>query len=87
MEQRMSGERKPTSEIVAEVRYIATLYPGGHPPLSEAADRLAELEAELDELRWLMTNSEGVVGLNLDGTVMPWAEVRRLYAPSARGFQ
>lgn len=32
-----------------------------------------------EALAWLMANSDGVVGLKLDGTVMPWPEVQKLY--------
>ncbi len=34
------------------------------------------------ELDWMMDHSEGVVGLNADGTVMPWEKVRELYMPT-----
>lgn len=38
----------------------------------------------LGNLDWLMENSEGVVGLRLDGGVMPWAEVREKYLPASK---
>lgn len=40
--------------------------------------------AVLEEMRWLVANSEGVLGLRLDGAAMTWAEVIRLYLPSWR---
>lgn len=38
-------------------------------------------------LAWLIDNSHGVVGLKMDGSVMPWDEVLALYVPywSAEG--
>lgn len=48
---------------------------GGHKQMSEV-DRF------LGQLDWLMENSEGVVGLRMDGGVMPWSEVRKLYLPA-----
>jgi hypothetical protein len=38
----------------------------------------------LEQVRWLIDNSKGVVGLRLDGGTMPWTEVVRLYLPSWR---
>ena len=38
----------------------------------------ADLEAQF---RWLIDNSDGVVGLRLDGGMMPWREVVKLYLP------
>ena len=38
----------------------------------------------LEEFEWLINNSEGVQGLKLDGTVMPWREVLDLYLPNTR---
>jgi hypothetical protein len=42
-------------------------------------------EAELDVtnscVQWLIDNSEGVVGLRLNGAVMPWSDVVQLYMP------
>ena len=32
-------------------------------------------------LAWLIDNSEGVVGLRLDGQVMPWTDVLAAYLP------
>lgn len=39
-------------------------------------------QEQLDQLAWLVENSDGVVGLNLDGSMMPWAQVFKLYAPA-----
>ena len=33
------------------------------------------------QLEWLVQNSDGIVGLQADGGVMPWPEVLKLYAP------
>lgn len=38
--------------------------------------------AAMAEVAWVMANTSGVVGLRMDGQVMPWAEVRKLYMPS-----
>jgi hypothetical protein len=40
----------------------------------------------IDEMRWLMGKSDGVVGLTLDGSVTPWEHVTYLYIPTWREF-
>lgn len=32
-------------------------------------------------LKWLIDNSEGIAGLTVDGSVMPWEQVIDLYLP------
>ena len=44
----------------------------------------AESVAILTEVRWLVENSESVIGLKLDGAPMAWPEVLRLYCPDLR---
>ena len=39
-----------------------------------------------EELWWVMHNSQGVVGLTLDGRPMDWAQVAALYMPSMVEF-
>lgn len=54
------------------------------PAAIDARAQINELSYRLDQLRWMMANSAGVVGLNLDGSVMPWPEVCKLYMPGLR---
>jgi hypothetical protein len=39
----------------------------------------ADKEALIHEVVWLMDNSEGVMGLRMDGGLTTWTEVRDLY--------
>lgn len=50
---------------------------------------MADLEFEkmVVEMLALMSTTEGVVGLRMDGGTMPWAEVVKLYLPSWRSAQ
>lgn len=45
-------------------------------------DLTDDFRQRIDQLTWVIRNSEGVRGLRADGEVMPWEEVLRLYAPS-----
>jgi hypothetical protein len=50
----------------------------------------AKVASDIEQaLAWLIDNSDGVAGLRLDGEVMPWDEVVRLYLPwwSAEGVE
>ena len=47
--------------------------------------KLSEVEpvkSVLSELAWLLDNSDGVVGLKLDGEMMRWEDVVRRYMPT-----
>lgn len=46
-----------------------------------------EFEKMVVEMLALMSTTEGVVGLRMDGGTMPWAEVVKLYLPSWRSAQ
>ena len=49
--------------------------------IDEQADELSDMRSAFREIKWLMSFSDGVSGLRIDGTLMPWAEVRSLYLP------
>lgn len=43
--------------------------------LQDAAERLAVLVNAVDELRWIVANSSGVVGLRSDGQAAAWGDL------------
>lgn len=51
-------------------------------PRSLTPIQSASIGEALEELRWIIRESDGVVGRWRDGGVMPWAEVLKLYAPA-----
>ena len=53
--------------------------------LRELRRRQDDMEL-LRQLRWLMANSDGVIGLRFDGEVTPWRDVADLYAPALRSI-
>ena len=42
------------------------------------------LKEVLAELKWVMENSDGVMGLDLMHKVMPWDKVKNLYMPTTK---
>jgi hypothetical protein len=52
-----------------------------------AAVKEKPMDEVLAELRWLIDNTDGVVGLKESGGTMPWAQVLALYMPTFRSQQ
>jgi hypothetical protein len=75
-------EPRDAAEEAANHRFVCA----ARTALPELIGEVERARTKLEQVKWLMENSDGVTGLRNDGSVMEWPTVVRMYVPALAAY-